>query len=111
MRLPDRAVVIYCFPPPQSLSGIEVDPEVTSLYNDMKLKRTNKFITFRIENKKRVVVDQKGDAAPTETKEEDRQQFDQMKALLKDEPRYILYDFSFKSKEGRIIQKLAFIFW
>ena len=96
---------------PQSMSGIEVDADVTTLFNEMKLRSTHKYATFKIVNKKKVEKDVLGDPASTEEKDQDKQKFDELKALLTKEPRYILYDFGFTNKEGRKIKKLAFIFW
>ena len=93
------------------MSGIEVDPEVTAIYNETKMKKTHKHVLFKIENKKKIVLDEMADPVKTETKEEDKEYFQKLLDTLKDEPRYILYDFSFTNKEGRFIQKLAFIFW
>lgn len=92
------------------MSGVEVDAEINSLFNDMKLRSTHKFAFFKIENKKKIIVDVLGDPCKTEAKEEDEAQFNQMKGQLNNEPRYILYDFGFTTKDGRIIKKLAFIF-
>ena len=77
----------------------------------MKLRSTHKWATFKIENKKKVVEDEKGDPCKTESKEEDKTCFDELGEKLGKEPRYILYDFGFTNKEGRKINKLAFIFW
>ncbi len=93
------------------MSGIEVDPEINELFNTMKLKQTHKWAMFKIENKKKIVVDEAGEKCTTENYEDDKVQFDVMKAKLLVEPRYILYDFGFTNKEGRKINKLAFIFW
>ncbi len=93
------------------MSGIEVDADVSTLFNDMKLKSSNKYATFKIENKKKVVIDTKGDPLATEDLASDKAAFEEVKALLTSEPRYILYDFGFTNKEGRKIKKLAFIFW
>lgn len=93
------------------MSGIEVDPEITTLFNDMKLRQTHKWATFKIEGKKKVVVDQKGDPKKTEDFETDKACFAELKALLTNEPRYILYDFGFTLKDGRKITKMCFIFW
>ena len=93
------------------MSGIEVDAEITSLFNEMKLRSTHKFALFKIEEKKKVVVDLCGDPCSTEVREEDEAQFNKMKEPLSKEPRYILYDFGFTNKEGRSIKKIAFIFW
>ena len=57
------------------------------------------------------IVDVCGDPCKTEAKEEDEAQFNKMKEQLTNEPRYILYDFGFMMKDGRNVNKLAFIFW
>ena len=95
------------------MSGIAIDEDVTTLYNDVKMKQTNKFVTFRIENEKRVVVDETAKPCKTEEREEDKAQFEILKTKLVDlnEPRYVLYDFGFTAKGGRKLSKLAFIFW
>ena len=93
------------------MSGIEVDPEITTLFNDIKIRHTNKWATFKIENKKKVVLEKKGEAQETTDFDSDRACFQELLDALTDDPRYILYDFGFTNKEGRKIQKLAFIFW
>ena len=93
------------------MSGIEVEPDCTALYNDMKLRSIHKYATFKIENKKRIVIDILGDPAKTESKEDDEILFDQLKSTLTLEPRYILYEFGFTNSRGKQVQKLAFIFW
>ncbi|XP_038050948.1 actophorin-like [Patiria miniata] len=90
------------------MSGIEVGEEVSTIYNDMKLRSTLKWVTFKIENKKKIIKDQ---SAEPNDNYGDKTQFDEMKAKLTSEPRYILYAFKFYSKEGRKINKIAFIFW
>ena len=96
-----------------AMSGIAIDEEVTTLYNDVKMKQTNKYVTFRIEKDKMVIVDEKGDACKTDDRDVDKEQFELLKAKLIDlnEPRYVLYDFGFTAKGGRKLTKLAFIFW
>ena len=94
------------------MSGIEVDAAVTTLFNDIKLKQAHKWATFKIENKKKIVIDQVTDPKATLTIEDDKACFEELTAVLTKEPRYVLYDFGFTlKKDGRIIQKLAFIFW
>ena len=93
------------------MSGIEVEPAITSLYNEMKLRSTHKYATFKIENKKKIVVDILGDKAVTESKEDDEILFDELKSRLTLEPRYILYDFGFTTNKGRKVNILALIFW
>ena len=95
----------------QAMSGIEIDSEITEKFNDMKLRSTNKWATFKIEKKKKIVLDKIADPNKTEDKEADKACFEELKTKLTSEPRYILYDFGFTNKEGRKINKLAFIFW
>ena len=93
------------------MSGIEVDEQIPALFNEMKLRSTHKYITFKVEKKKKVIIDVLGDPEKTENREADKQSFDELKATLQNEPRYILYDFGFTNKEQRKINKIAFIFW
>ena len=100
---------IYPF---QSMSGIEIDPDIVTLFNDMKLRSIHKWATFKIEKKKKIILDETGEACSTESKDDDKKWFDELKGKLSKEPRYILYDFGFTlEKDGRILKKLAFIFW
>ncbi len=93
----------------QSMSGIEVDPRISRLFNDIKLKHTDKWATFKIENKKMIVLDKTDFPRGLNA---DEAQFTEMKDKLTLEPRYVLFDFHFKStKDGRVIRKIAFIFW
>ena len=60
---------------------------------------------------KEIIVDQVGEPANPQSKEGDRECYQQLLATLTDEPRYILYDFTVIQKDGSIHNKLAFIFW
>lgn len=94
------------------MSGIEIDPDIVTLFNDMKLRSIHKWATFKIEKKKKIILDETGEACSTESKDDDKKWFDELKGKLSKEPRYILYDFGFTlEKDGRILKKLAFIFW
>ena len=93
------------------MSGIEVDPAVTMLFNAIKLRSAHKWATFKIENKKKVILEEQGEPKETTDFESDKACFEELKAQLTSEPRYILYDFGFTNKEGRVIKKLAFVFW
>ena len=96
----------------QSMSGIEIDGDIPTLFNDMKLKSTHKYALFKIEGKKKIVLDECGDPKSTGSREEDKACFVEMMAKLTNEPRYILYDFDFPmKKDGRTLKKLGFIFW
>ena len=80
---------------------------------EVKWKHTHKYVTFCIENEKKVVVDQMGEENMTEEIDEDKKFFEELKQQLIDlnEPRYVLYDFGFTSEDGMEVTKLAFIFW
>ena len=96
------------------MSGIAVDPAIATLFNEIKLRSTHKYATFKIEKKKEIIVDQLGDPVATETREEDKAEFNKLKDMVtaSNEPRYILYDFSFQmQKDNRSLKKIAFIFW
>ena len=93
------------------MSGIEVEPEVTSVFNDMKVRSSDKFITFKILEKKKIIIDHRSGPKITEEKDKDEEAFQELVALLKDEPRYILYDFGFKDSQMKKIRRMAFIFW
>ena len=95
------------------MSGVEIDRGVIELFNSMKRRGEAKFATLRIEDKKIIVVDHQADKLSTTTRDEDRLSFDDLCSHLpSNEPRYGLYDFSFRmNKEARDARKLAFIFW
>ena len=96
------------------MSGIEVDSAIATLFNEIKLRSIHKFATFKIEKKKTIVVDHLADPVSTENRDEDKAEFNKLKDLVtsSNEPRYILYDFSFEmKKDNRSIKKIAFIFW
>ncbi|XP_065197801.1 uncharacterized protein LOC135829324 [Sycon ciliatum] len=96
-------------------SGIDVDAEITEVYNDVKLKAKHKFLIFKIsDDKTSIIIDDevpRAGSANTTTVEDCNVHFEAMKQRLGKEPRYILYDFGISNTEGRIVKKLAFIFW
>merc|ERR1711957_153436 len=85
------------------MSGVAVNADCVEKYSQIKMKKDLRFVTFKIENKKEIVVDKEGPPANT---------FDDFKASLpEDEPRYALVDIEFKSEDGRDQSKLTFVFW
>lgn len=94
------------------MSGIETDDDVKPTFEEMKQGHKFKWMTFKIRDKKKIVVDKKCEhGKKTTTKEEDKARFEELKAEFTKEPVYAVYDFGFTNKEGRQIEKLAFIFW
>ena len=94
------------------MSGIDIDEEVPLLYNDMKTRHSDKFAIFKIEDKKIIVVDHRSGPKSTSTRGEDEESFQELAALLEDEPRYVIYDFEFESSiDRRKISQLGLIYW
>ncbi|XP_031566064.1 cofilin-like [Actinia tenebrosa] len=96
-----------------SMSGIKVDAEATELFNNIKMKKAHKFAFFKIsDDGKKIVIDKTGEAVKTENLEDDAAQWEEMKkCLVADEPRYVIYDFRFKKKDGGICEKMGFFLW
>jgi len=84
-------------------SGVKVDAEVDTAFNELKLNKTHRFYTFKIQDKKVIKVDQSGARGAT---------YDDFTSVLpENEPRYTLIDVEFKSTDGRPTSKLVFISW
>ena len=85
---------------------------LTDVFNDMKLHSKYKWITFKIENKNKVVVAESRPGDPSLIDDADRAAWNELASSLTDKnPRYILYDMSFNSPDGRKINKIFFMFW
>ena len=96
-----------------SSSGVEIDPEIPVIYGKMRRKK-HKFATFKFQGKKLIVPDMLADPVVTETRDQDMVEFNKLKDMVTEsnDPRYILYDFSFETcKERTVLKTLAFIFW
>ena len=86
-------------------TGVEVSDDVVALFNDFKLQQGEKlrFIIFSIENKKTIVIADKGERSKT---------FDDFCASLPDDDcRYGLVDLDFTTTDGRPTSKLVLITW
>ncbi|XP_003389639.1 PREDICTED: cofilin-like [Amphimedon queenslandica] len=96
-----------------SMDGTEVSPDVKAMYESIKKHHAKKWAFFEIDRSKRVVLTQSGEGRDITKREEDKKIFEgEVKAKLRDDqPLYILYDFEFTTKEGRLIEKIAFITW
>ncbi|AES94064.1 cofilin/actin-depolymerizing factor-like protein [Medicago truncatula] len=83
-------------------SGMAVDDECKLKFQELKAKRSYRFIVFKIEQQQ-VVIDKIG--GPTET-------YDDFQASLPaDECRYAVYDFDFTTAENCQKSKIYFIAW
>jgi cofilin len=89
-------------------SGVGLNPECNAAYEELKTKKTLKFIVFTINAAKtEIVVDKKAEA---ETKDETEAYENFLAALPEAECRYAVYDFQFE-KEGGQRNKLTFFSW
>jgi len=83
--------------------GVKVNDACVALYNEIKMKKSKKFVLFKIENKSEIVVDAEGDNTKTWA--------DFIAALPENEPRYGLVDVHYETDDGRDQSKLTFIMW
>ena len=92
---------------------IAVEEDIASIYNGMKMSKEHKYAIFKMtDDWLGIVVDYRGESRSTLTKEEDKAVFAELSARLSDDqPRYVLYDFRFTDNDGRITEKIAFLFW
>jgi cofilin len=84
-------------------SGVKVSEDCVTVFNEIKLKHTKRYIIYKIENKKQIVIEKEG------AKEETYDDF--VKSIPKDEPRYAVVDFEYTTEDGRKQEKLVFVFW
>ena len=102
------------------MSGITLNEKVVETFNqDMKIGKKHAYLICMIkecpEDKKKSEVMLENQGGPHEKDcdyDKCKATFDTLKDTLKDnEPRYIIYDFRFKTKDGRDVDKIGFIFW
>eukprot|EP00929_Paragymnodinium_shiwhaense_P005022 TRINITY_DN1063_c0_g1_i3.p1 TRINITY_DN1063_c0_g1~~TRINITY_DN1063_c0_g1_i3.p1 ORF type:complete len:143 (+),score=67.70 TRINITY_DN1063_c0_g1_i3:93-521(+) len=88
-------------------AGVKVVDECIDKYNEIKMKKSLRYVTFMIKDKKEVVVDAEG------AKEgEEGNGWDAFcKALPEDQPRYALVDVDYETEDGRPQNKLTFVYW
>ena len=82
-------------------SGVAVNDECVSIYNEMKLKKNYKYVTFFIEDKKEIKISDKGEASKTSE--------DFKKSLPEDQPRYGFVDIEYTTDRKQ--SKLTFVMW
>lgn len=86
-------------------TGVEVDDEVVNTFQSFKLQQGEKlrYIIYKIENKKTIVIDSKG--------ARDKTYDDFCGELPDDDCRYGLIDLDFTTTDGRPTSKLVLITW
>eukprot|EP00178_Gracilaria_changii_P012606 TRINITY_DN35685_c0_g1_i2.p1 TRINITY_DN35685_c0_g1~~TRINITY_DN35685_c0_g1_i2.p1 ORF type:complete len:140 (+),score=35.64 TRINITY_DN35685_c0_g1_i2:1-420(+) len=83
-------------------SGVAVDDNCVSVWNQIKLDHKYTWATFKIEKQEAIVVDKTGKGGSYA---------EFVQNLPSDEGRYCIYDFPYKTKDGRNGNKLCFIVW
>lgn len=86
-----------------AMSGVAINDECKSAFQDMQLKHQTRYIMFKIENKKTILIAEKADVSKTYD--------DFLASLPKNEPRYCLVDVEYITKSGADHTKMVFIFW
>jgi len=85
-------------------SGVQVNPECVSEFEEMKIRSKYQYIIFKITaDKKYIEIEEKGEAGAS---------FDQFKSKLPDgDCRYAVLDVQINTKSGATANKLIFIAW
>merc|ERR1719343_279626 len=89
-------------------SGVKVADECKASHDRIKMKKDIKYVIYKIENKKLIVIDKIGEAGE-DGKLPDMDAF--RECLPAKEPRYALVDIAYESDDGRPQTKLTFIVW
>ena len=85
-------------------SGIAVKDDCVNVFNELKLKSTHRYITYKIgDDLKEIVVDQIGPRSATWD--------DFRNALPRDEPRYGVFDLEFSLGDSGDRHKLVLVSW
>eukprot|EP01004_Peranema_trichophorum_P010389 NODE_9179_length_614_cov_75.028513_g8548_i0.p1 GENE.NODE_9179_length_614_cov_75.028513_g8548_i0~~NODE_9179_length_614_cov_75.028513_g8548_i0.p1 ORF type:complete len:135 (+),score=15.96 NODE_9179_length_614_cov_75.028513_g8548_i0:70-474(+) len=82
-------------------TGVGVSDECIEKFTALKLRKAFRFITFVIQDKKEIVVEETGDTSVT---------YEDFKKKLPNEPRYYAIDFEFE-KDGAPNSKIVFMLW
>lgn len=85
-------------------SGVACKDDCATSFNDMKIKHDKRYVIYKIENKKEIIIEEVGG------KEKSYADF-KAKLLALNEPRYCVVDFDYETEDGRPQEKLVFVFW
>eukprot|EP00995_Heteronema_vittatum_P008286 NODE_3468_length_664_cov_284.512195_g2470_i0.p2 GENE.NODE_3468_length_664_cov_284.512195_g2470_i0~~NODE_3468_length_664_cov_284.512195_g2470_i0.p2 ORF type:complete len:135 (+),score=41.25 NODE_3468_length_664_cov_284.512195_g2470_i0:61-465(+) len=83
-------------------SGVKANDECITAFNSLKLKKTSRYIAFKLSADKKFIE--------VETESARDATFDDFVASLTKEPRYFVYDFDFEAG-GLTKNKMLFITW
>jgi len=86
-----------------SKSGCEVSDEVIKAFTDMKLQKTHRYISIKIEGQQTLVLEHASNRDDV---------YKTLFEALPNEPRYYVVDFDFELDEGEGSRsKLVFLYW
>ncbi|KJE90892.1 actin-depolymerizing factor ADF6 [Capsaspora owczarzaki ATCC 30864] len=85
-------------------SGVKVDPEVATVFQDLKLKHTYRYVIFQLNSDNTmIVITKKADPSAT---------YDEFLAELPpNDCRYAVYDLAYDTPESGKREKLVFFAW
>jgi cofilin len=85
------------------MSGVACDDKCVEVFDEMKLRHTKRFITYKIVDKKSIEIDAIG--------EKEKTYDDFLAAMPENEPRYGVVDVSYNTDDGRPQEKIVFFLW
>ena len=84
-------------------SVVSVDSGCVDTYQELKLKKSHKFIIFKLSSdNKEIIVDQTSESTDWE---------DFLASLPEDTPRWAVYDFTYNGPDGGAKNKIVFFTW
>ena len=96
-------------------SGVSVDPEVLSIFNDVKLNKNIFFVLYKLSDDQKVIIFEKKQEKPADVdySEDNIKQhwMDFVRSLPEKTCRYAVYDFGYVLPDGSRRDKLLFICW
>ncbi|XP_066296331.1 uncharacterized protein [Branchiostoma lanceolatum] len=84
-------------------SGIKVSSDVVTAFEDLKTHHKYKCVTFRVSDDETQII--------VETKVQDMTWDEFQASLPGDQPRWAVYDFDYKNKEGHDRSKVIMVKW
>ena len=92
---------------------MKVSDECVAKYNAMKANKAHGYLIMCIKDEKEVVLEEAGEKFDKDmTQDENETAYKKVKTKLLDEkdPKYVLFDFKFETREGQR-DKLVFLNW
>ncbi|CAM0877376.1 unnamed protein product [Alopecurus aequalis] len=84
-------------------SGAKVNDDCITKFNELQAKRLHRFITYKLENSKEIVVETVGDRAKSYE--------DFASTLPENDCRFAVFDFDYMTKEDVPNSKIYYVFW